>query len=482
VSSGVDYPLGETIDFLFTTRRFSTGAPDTLSAATIAVYEDGTATPIQTSIAVTEDFNSIVGLNAFQIAATSGNGYDSGSSYHLVIEAGTVDSVSVVGEVVGNFTIERGAALMPTTAGRTLDVAATGEAGVDLGNVTGTLTQANVGWVDANSRVDVGSWLGTAVAALVTGTADSGDTTSMVDAARTEADTDYWEGCWIRFTSGNISGQVRAMTAFTPGTDTIAFEPAVTQAVSTQDYEILPAGATGIDWDQQVSGTHTVQTADHTAAIATAQADLDTLTGTDGATLATSQPNYAPSVAGDAMDLVANAVDATAIATDAITAAKIATDAIGAAELATDAIGDAQIATGAIASTAFAAGAIDAAAIATDAITSAELADSAAQKVRDEVLPTQNAAFTFHYLWVDSTDHVTPVTGAGTMSVTRSIDGAAFGAGGGTITEIANGMYEYAASAADMNGAVITFRFVATSGTPNAPDDAFITVVTTGGV
>ena len=29
-------------------------------------------------------------------------------------------------------------------------------------------------------------------------------------------------------------------------------------------------------------------------ALATAQADLDTLTGTDGATLATSQPNYAP--------------------------------------------------------------------------------------------------------------------------------------------------------------------------------------------
>jgi|TARA_R110000824_G_scaffold357885_1_gene545425 hypothetical protein len=33
------------------------------------------------------------------------------------------------------------------------------------------------------------------------------------------------------------------------------------------------------------------------AALATAQTDLDTLTGTDGATLATSQPNYAPSTA-----------------------------------------------------------------------------------------------------------------------------------------------------------------------------------------
>ena len=53
-------------------------------------------------------------------------------------------------------------ALLSTTMGNTLDVAATGEAGVDLGNATGTLTQANVGWVDANSRVDVGAVLGTA--------------------------------------------------------------------------------------------------------------------------------------------------------------------------------------------------------------------------------------------------------------------------------------------------------------------------------
>lgn len=45
---------------------------------------------------------------------------------------------------------------------------------------------------------------------------------------------------------------------------------------------------------------------------ATAQADLDLLTGTDGAILATSQPNYAPAKAGDQMDLV-NVPNATAV-------------------------------------------------------------------------------------------------------------------------------------------------------------------------
>ena len=83
---------------------------DNLSASTVAVYEDVTATPIETSIAVTEDINSITGLNAVTIAALAASGYNLGGHYHVVIEAGTVDSVSVVGEVVGNFTIGASAA------------------------------------------------------------------------------------------------------------------------------------------------------------------------------------------------------------------------------------------------------------------------------------------------------------------------------------------------------------------------------------
>ena len=45
-------------------------------------------------------------------------------------------------------------------------------------------------------------------------------------------------------------------------------------------------------------------------ALSTAQADLDTITGSDGATLATTQGNYAPAVAGDSMALTAAAIDA----------------------------------------------------------------------------------------------------------------------------------------------------------------------------
>ena len=127
--------------------------------------------------------------------------------------------------------------------------------------------------------------------------------------------------------------------------------------------------------------------------------------------------------------------------------------------------------------------AITAGTIAADAIGSSEFAASAAQKIRDEILPTQNTAFNnIPFLFVAASDHVTPVTGATGTAVTRSIDGGAFGAGGGSIAEIANGIYQYDASSADMNGGIIVFRFTATGGTPGAPDDRFVTVITGGGV
>jgi hypothetical protein len=91
-------------------------------------------------------------------------------------------------------------------------------------------------------NVDVAYIAGIAAPVPITGTADSGTSTTMTDAARTDADDDYWKGSWILFTSGTISGQCRLITAFNAGTDTITFSPATTQDVSTNTYEIIPAG------------------------------------------------------------------------------------------------------------------------------------------------------------------------------------------------------------------------------------------------
>ena len=93
------------------------------------------------------------------------------------------------------------------------------------------------------------------------------------------------------------------------------------------------------------------------------------------------------------------------------------------------------------------------------------------------VVPQKNTAFSdITFLWTDSSG--VAVTGATGTSVTRSIDGAAFGAATGTLAEISSGAYQFDATAADMNGDMIMFRFVATGGTPGAPADKFITIKT----
>lgn len=78
----------------------------------------------------------------------------------------------------------------------------------------------------------------------------------------------------------------------------------------------------------------------------------------------------------------------------------------------------------------------------------------------------------FAFMMTDSTNHA-PATGK-TVTVTRSIDGAAFGAGTlSAVTEIANGMYYVDFAAADLNGNVIVLRATATG-----CDDTFERIVT----
>lgn len=86
----------------------------------------------------------------------------------------------------------------------------------------------------------------------------------------------------------------------------------------------------------------------------------------------------------------------------------------------------------------------------------------------------KNAAFTaFMVLMTDSTNH-NPATGK-TLTVTRSIDGGAFGAGTiGSVTEVSNGYYKFDLAAADLNGNIIVLRCTAA-----ASDDRFVEIFTT---
>jgi hypothetical protein len=106
-----DYAAGGIIDFKFTTRRFSTGAPFTLVGGTISVYKDNSTTETTTGATLTADFDSRTGLNHVRIDTSSdGAFYANGSQFTAVITAGTVDGVSVVGETIGRFTLKAQAA------------------------------------------------------------------------------------------------------------------------------------------------------------------------------------------------------------------------------------------------------------------------------------------------------------------------------------------------------------------------------------
>lgn len=78
----------------------------------------------------------------------------------------------------------------------------------------------------------------------------------------------------------------------------------------------------------------------------------------------------------------------------------------------------------------------------------------------------------FEFLMTDSTNH-NPATGL-TVTVTRSIDGAAFAAGTlSAVTAVSNGLYYVDFGAGDLNGNVITLRCTATGA-----DDLFVTITT----
>jgi len=113
-----DYALGATIYKQFTTRSFSSGVPTQLGGSpALSVREEGNATPITSGVSVTVDACGVTGLNEAVVVATGGNGFESGKDYCIYISTGTVGGVSVVGEVVATFSVEKSAAYAVVNSG-----------------------------------------------------------------------------------------------------------------------------------------------------------------------------------------------------------------------------------------------------------------------------------------------------------------------------------------------------------------------------
>jgi hypothetical protein len=161
-----DFALGKTFDLKFTTVD-DTGAPTTLSGTpAISIYPDNSTTEITAGITLSVDFDSRTGLNNVRVVATSGNGYAAGTNYSVVITTGTVGGTSVVGYVVGSFSLEARSALRPTTADRTLDVSAGGEADANVTQFGGSNGTFASGRPEVNATHIAGSSVSTSSAQI----------------------------------------------------------------------------------------------------------------------------------------------------------------------------------------------------------------------------------------------------------------------------------------------------------------------------
>lgn len=292
----------------------------------------------------------------------------------------------------------------PTVSGRSVDVLATGEVGIDLDNTQGTISAAQIGAdaiteakiadnaiasehiaadaigaselaadaigasqlaTDAVDEIADGVWdeplvghvtlatFGQVMNAMGARTGevnDGGPAAGQFDVdGFTEASNNHFNGMVMIFTSGVLLGQGRIISTYTGAGQNCAFDRAWTEAPTDgDDFVIVPL-------------TAALSRAIATESDGMAHADLKEWLGV--VPLALTSQLVQTSVGA----MQADVITATAIATAAIDADAIAANAIGASEIADGAIDAGAIAVGAIEADAFAAGAIDDAAMAADA-------------------------------------------------------------------------------------------------------------------
>ena len=101
-----DFNTSSTVRGFFNTRK-ADGTPITLAGTpTLAVYKDGSTTESTSGVTLTVDFDSRTGMHLFAIdTSADGTFYSAGSDFRVVLTAGTVDAISVVGAQVGAFSI-----------------------------------------------------------------------------------------------------------------------------------------------------------------------------------------------------------------------------------------------------------------------------------------------------------------------------------------------------------------------------------------
>jgi len=473
-----DYDTTETVHIPFNT--FSSDDPSAsvtvtdLVAGDIEIHKDGAVAQRtdDTGVTISIDFDGQAGNHVAHIDLsdnTHAGFYAAGSRYMVRVQGVTIDGATV-NAWIGAFSI--GCVLRPTTAGRKLDVSATGEGGMDWANVgspttTVELTNTTVGITTTNS--DMRGTDSAALASVLGALADAAAAGEV-----TEADTLMQ---YIKQLINILIG----------GTGVVAFpaEGAPGNGVSLAEViRAIHVDVTGLNGDA-MRGTDSAALASVLGALADAAAagevtEADTLMKyvkqliniLIGATGIVAFPAEAPPANGVSLAEVIRAIalDVTGLAGEGMRgtddANKTVPDAAGVAptavEIQTEMEGNGTSILDTLRDDLADGGRLD---LLIDAI-----------KAKTDNLPgnfPKNVALSnFVFVMIDSTDHITPKTG---LTVTAQIgkDGGALASATNSVTEISNGAYKINWTQAEMNADVILLRLSSTGA-----DDRLIIIKT----
>lgn len=172
-----DFNPGDTVRFMWNSNGSNGASITRATNGTISVYQNLNTTQTTTGVTDTEDFDGLTGVHAVAIdTSQDGTFYAAGRDFAVVLSGATIDG-QTVNAVLAHFSIQNRNFLRPTTAGRTLDVSATGEAGVDWANVGSPTTTLNLSGTTVKTATDIETDTqdiqGRLPAALISGRMDS---------------------------------------------------------------------------------------------------------------------------------------------------------------------------------------------------------------------------------------------------------------------------------------------------------------------
>lgn len=150
-----DFRTGKTIRKMWNTNAIAGESITRATDGTISVYKDGGTTQSTTGVTDTENFDGLTGVHLVAVdTSADGTFYSAGSDFEVVLSAATIDG-KTINATLFSFSLENRSALMPTTAGRTLDVSAGGEAGIDWANVGSPTTTVGLSGTTVKTATDV---------------------------------------------------------------------------------------------------------------------------------------------------------------------------------------------------------------------------------------------------------------------------------------------------------------------------------------